>query len=271
MSAVFLIPPASAKENEKEKDRDDKIIAAKIEKLRAAGERLARRGKFADALEKLEQIVPLMEIPDSDLLYNLGVIAEAAKNCRKTVLFFHSFLYVSPGDPQEKQILTKLGRCLRGDKNGGTLVLDTKPREVEIRIDGLLIGRAPIYELKLVPGSYSVTANTPDYHPYRGTISIDVGLEAKHDISLEKMIYQGDLLVKSTPPGATVWLDTVQVGKTPYERKGLATRTYLVRVEMEGWDRWVRYVPIERNIVSTVEVKLEKTGMQVPIPPLPKN
>lgn len=235
------------------------------------GERLAKRGKYAASLEKLSQILALSEYPDPVLLYNMGTIAEAAKDCRKVVLYMTGFLYQSPGDKQARQLRGKIDRCLRGDKGSGLVVIESTPRDVEVRVDHVLVGRAPILDLRLPGGSYTVQSTQPGYHPYKGTVTVDVGLEAKHTYRLEKKIYKGNLTVKTTPPGATVWLDNVKVGPAPYTRKGLATRSYLIRVEMKGWDRWVRYVSIERDQTLDVEVKLENTGTQVPVPPLPRN
>ena len=84
-------------------------------------------------------------------------------------------------------------------------------------------------------------------------------------------MYKGSITVNSDPPGAKVWINDTLAGKAPISRKGLDTKKYLIRIEKDGWDRWIRYVEVLRDANVTVDAKLENTGVQVPIPPLPRN
>jgi hypothetical protein len=43
------------------------------------------------------------------------------------------------------------------------------------------------------------------------------------------------------------------------ERVALDTGKHLVRFELVGWDRWVRYVTIEKEATEDLEATLEQT------------
>ena len=151
------------------------------------------------------------------------------------------------------------------------LTLNSQPRSVEVRLNNVILGRTPLGEIQLGPGAYQVSVERVDYQKYASEITIQPSLETRHNIRMTKVVYKGTLTVKSQPKGARVWINDDLVGQAPITRKGLDTKKYLVRIEKDGWDRWIRYVEVLRDAVVTVDAKLEKTGVNVPIPPLPRN
>lgn len=243
----------------------------RIEKLKADALRLGQRGKFTDAVALFEEALSLLELPDEDVLFNLVLLSEQLADCKRIILYSTGYIYLSPGDPEVPKMEGRRTRCMRRVAQPGLLSVESTPKRLEVRVNNVIVGRAPITDLPLAPGEYEVRAEAVDHHPFKQTVALDAGLETRVRVRLEKMVFQGNIEVITEPAGATVYLDNVQVGAGPWSRENLQTRRYLIRVEMDGWDRWVRYVRVERDRTIKVHAELEQTGTQVPIPPLPDN
>lgn len=250
--------------------RPEAAVMKRIDSLKRDARRAFRVNKLDDAMSLFQQVLALQKSPDDELLFNLSFIAWEKKRCEQYLLYAAGFLYIAPGDEAAVEVKNKQQRCLKRTPNSATLGIESqRPKSVEIRLNDVVVGRTPIHGLVLAPQQYTVTANTPLFHPYEETVTLAERVETRHRVKMRKRVFKGDLEVTTEPAGATVFLDNVRVGKSPYTRKQLDTRRYLIRVEMNGWDRWVRYVAVEKNSKTRVDATLEKTGTHVPIPPLP--
>ncbi|MFT5430024.1 MAG: hypothetical protein ACI9OJ_000697 [Myxococcota bacterium] len=268
VAAPLCASAQSDKDDEEQKVRAKKMVEA--ERLKRIAMGLGRRGKFEEAFSTFAQVLPLVDYPDDQVLYNMGVIAyEGLKDCRRALLYFHGYLYAAPGDASAAQVKQRRNACLARLKDTGTLVLSGEPDGAEVRINDVILGRLPLKSLILPSGPYQIGAHATDYSNYAAEATVEVGLETRHVAALSRKIYKGNLRVVTKPAGATVFLNEVNVGTGPVLSKNLPTKKYLVRIEKAGMDRWVRYVTIERGQTVTVDAKLESTGENVPIPSLP--
>ena len=266
LGPVTMVATAAAKDD----DPAAKRRLARIEKLRAEGYDHARHRRFKPALKALQQVLALEEFPDETLIFDLGTLADATKDCRSAVIYFQSFLTIAPRDKASKEVKAKLDACLSRLGSLGGLEVNVEPAGARIRVDHAPFGEAPLSGLRLAPGTYSVTVYEPVHQTTHLVVPVAAGAPTKRSVTLRKQIFLGDLKVTAVPAeGVVVYLNNRRVGGVPFETKGLETRRYLVVLEKPGWDRWVRYVRIERGVTALVDAKLEKTGTQVPIPPLP--
>ncbi len=266
VAALFLLPPtATAQVDQRPANSKE------IERLKTEGRRLFRVNKLSEALEKFEAALALSKTPDDELLFNLSFITWEQKMCEKYLLYTTGFLYMSPRDKEAAQKKDKRNKCANRIGGAGTLSIESiRPKSVEVRVNEVVVGRTPVYGLRLAPGDYNIEAETELYHEYNRTATVEEGTEARHKIKMRKRIFKGNVEVVTTPPGATVYLNHAKVGKSPWKRENLDTKRYLIRIEKPGWDRWVRYISVKKGETEKVEATLEKTGMTVPIPPLPK-
>ena len=259
---------ASAQEDEPKSEKD---VRAKIEKLHREGNSLMKKSRYKAAYDVMRQILPLARIPDDQLLYNLGMLGESLGDCRAAVLYFNGFLYLAPGDKSAAEAEQKRAGCLKRAGATGRLEVNTEAQGAEVWVDHVLVGRAPAHDVRLPAGSWRLLVRHPAYRDRDEAFTIDDGGVTKLDVKLDKLIFKGNLKVTAEPAdGTVVYLDNIKMGAVPYATTGLDTRRYLLRIEKDGWDRWVRYINIEKDQTLDIKAVLEKTGANVPIPPLPE-
>jgi hypothetical protein len=258
-------------QSEEEDTRRSVETRKKIELLQKRGEFLTKNKKYEQAFTTLQQILPLLDLPDETLLYNLGTLAmDGMSDCNTAILYYQGYLYAAPNDKGTPEVRRRLARCLKSVREG-TFTLESKPEAVEVRVNNVTLGRAPVRSVQLGPGQYVLRIERVDFLDYERDITIQSNVETRESVRLTKVLYKGSVTVKTNPTGAKVWINDTFTGTAPLTQKDLDTKKYLIRIEKDGWDRWIRYVEVLRDANVTVDAKLENTGVQVPIPPLPRN
>lgn len=67
---------------------------------------------------------------------------------------------------------------------------------------------------------------------------------------------RGSIAVKSTPPGASLYLDGKLRGVTPQSLDGLIAGRHVVMVSLPGFQKWGQVVQVEAGALSTVKARL---------------
>lgn len=253
---------------------DDEDRIAKVERLQRVGLVLARRKKYGEAIESFEEALKLSSYPDGSLFYNIGKLAEEGlKDCRKALLYYAGYIENDPEGEFSTEVRTRHERCRKTvSATLGRLSISSKPDGAPIRIAGIPFGSTPLTGLEVPAGIYAIMSDSEEFLSASASTTVEAGLEARVELPIKRRVFKGFITVESDPPDVAIWINDEQVSsKAPFTAKDLPTRTYLVRIEKAGWDRWVRYVTVERDTESLVQAVLEQTGDEVPIPPLPKN
>ena len=76
-------------------------------------------------------------------------------------------------------------------------------------------------------------------------------------------IYTGTLSVRTTAPGATVFVNRRNVGTAPVRVTNLRAGAHLVWVESEGFRRWTRVVTVPAERVTRIMAALEPEGVVI--------
>jgi tetratricopeptide (TPR) repeat protein len=240
------------------------------------GAKLAKQRNYPKALEAFQDAIRL-DPTQVDAYLNAGNIAKHLDKCREVLLHYRGLLYLSPGDPDAKSAKAAIAACEA--KGAGTLIVKTSSLAdaadvtgVEVTLADGLVGRTPVPDLKLAPGTYRMELTHPDFEPVTEDVTITAGATTEVKRDLKKKLLYGALEVKTEPAdGVVVYIDDVQVGVTPLKEKlKLETKKYLVRFEKPGYDRWIRNVTIQRDRTTTVSATLEPTvpaGPDEPTPP----
>lgn len=241
-----------------------RAVGADYESAFMRGTKLAKQRNYVKALDAFREAIR-SDPTQVDAYLNAGNIARHLKMCREVLLYYKGFLYLSPSDPEARNAKAAMTAC---EKGTGTLILKAvSPTDgasvngVEVFIEDGLIDRTPLPEVKLMPGNYRIRLSHPDFEPVSEDVTIKAGETTEVSLGLKKKLLYGFLEIKTNPEeGVAVFLDDEQVGVTPLKDKlKLETRKFLIRLEKPGYDRWIRYVTIERDRTITVEATLEPT------------
>jgi hypothetical protein len=245
-----------------------------VDRLRSTAQRQIKRGQYKTAMVTYHKILAQQRMgqTDTDVLYNLGVIAEAGRRCDKAILYLQAYQRTTVKDESSAEVTEKLNNCIQKVGRVETVVFQSAPDRVPIRVNDVFVGYSPIIGLKLPISTVVVRAEQVDYYPSTERYTVVANKPNRAMIRLSKKTYYGNLEVRAEPSeGVSVFIDKVRVGEAPYTRKNLPARRYLIHLEKEGWDRWVRYVTVQRGETLTVVVKMEDTNTEVAIPALPIN
>ncbi|MGM0574842.1 MAG: PEGA domain-containing protein [Myxococcota bacterium] len=225
--------------------------------------RYVRARKYDKALEWFEKALPHRN-ETSDIFYNLVNVAEAVKDWEKVYLYAVGFLYLEPDTADADDIRAKKDKAARvlgrRDRAPVAVTFDVKPRGVQVLVDHVPVVRSARKPVELIPGEYTATADKPDHHPWEKTFEVVAGAPREVEGEVKPMIFHGKLKVVTHPAeGVKVYVDDEYVGTTPLDPIELETRKYLIRFEKEGWDKWIRYVTIQKEETFVLEPHLERT------------
>lgn len=126
------------------------------------------------------------------------------------------------------------------------------------------------------PGIYTITMSSPSVRSTSKTIlTINATSEGSTGIPVTSSpavpdpaaspAGSGSLLVTSTPSGATVFINTIMVGNTPYSADNLQPGTYLVEVKAPGFTTASMNVQVTRGETTTIGPVLVKGSGSAPV------
>jgi hypothetical protein len=124
--------------------------------------------------------------------------------------------------PRERDI--ELTLALVPKPGPSRVSFDSDPTGAELTIDGKKVGKTP-YEGELKPGDHSVSARASGRRRVEEKFTIAQGQSVKMKMLLPELkaeMTAPQISVVSDPPGATITLDGVEVGKAPWSAPSTA-------------------------------------------------
>ena len=126
------------------------------------------------------------------------------------------------------------------DSNIGLLVLNSRPEDAEVLLDGKPIGKTPLKE-QVEEGKHSVEIRKSGYETVVQTVQIKS--RETQTVPVVKLKYKpGSIRISSKPAGARITVNNTPYGDTPFKLSDLQPGSYAIRVEKEGYD------PAERTV-----------------------
>jgi formylglycine-generating enzyme required for sulfatase activity len=151
--------------------------------------------------------------------------------------------------------------------NWAEITFDSKPQGAQIRVDGQAVGETPL-TAELLAGVRAVELVRPGWKPYAKRLKVVAG-EAQTLPSVRLQPADGNLVVSSEPPGATVEVDGSFRGRTPLDLKLAPGRGHELRVSRLGYDSQSLEVSLAPKQSKTLSVKLVPRLGEVRIEALP--
>ncbi|MBE2253714.1 MAG: PEGA domain-containing protein, partial [Myxococcus sp.] len=155
------------------------------------------------------------------------------------------------------------------DDSPGLISFESGARGVEVQVDGLALGAAPVVA-RLSAGAHVVVARAPAREPVRLELTVTAGQRGRQVLE-----WPASLRVETTPPGALVTLDGKEAGLTPVTAP-LPTGRHEVTVALAGFAREARTVSLAageerverlelRSLPGLAQVSSEPPGAQLEV------
>lgn len=133
----------------------------------------------------------------------------------------------------------------------GFLDLDTGViTGAEVSVDGESVGLTPLTQLELAAGEHTVTVRMERYESAEALVAME-GRSTSQALSLELLPAWATVNLATTPPGATVSVDGVDVGQTPLAAEILAGN-HEVLVKLAAHKAWTDSVEVTARVDQTL-------------------
>ena len=154
------------------------------------------------------------------------------------------------GDVRPQQVMVTL------DSNIGQLIVESKPSQALLKIDGRDCGYTP-YKADIEAGIHRVQLEKAGFLAVDARVTVERDRETRKTFDLA--MQPGSLAIRSTPAGATVRLDGKAVGVTPLVVPDLAAGEHQVEVSKDGFDTASRNVEVAAGSRAEVEMLLDSS------------
>ncbi|MEM9301588.1 MAG: PEGA domain-containing protein [Pseudomonadota bacterium] len=143
------------------------------------------------------------------------------------------------------------------EKLPGIVDVAVDPAEISVvRVEGEVVGAAPITGLELKEGQYGLQLEAPRYQPREEVIDIEGG-GVTQSFSFELVPDWAEVTVTSTPPGATLSVDGEPVGETPVTVEVLSG-DHSLELRLDRYKPWDTALSVEALVPQTLApVRLE--------------
>lgn len=231
--------------------------------------KLASRGKLADAIPHYKRAIVLDPLGQRLAYYNLAEVQKVAGNCEDAVPYYHFYERLSGTEAAAAEVAASLKGC----KTEGWPKLHVKLRpkvDGTVYINGVMASPDGEFGPVAMPaGEYSIELQAVDHHPQSRTVKLLTD-DATLDVQLEKMTFFGTIRVNVEPAKANA---TIKIYKGPSDATDLVTDTsepmeepvkvhegrHFIEVTADGYNRWIRNVTVGRDDKAVVNVALTRS------------
>ena len=144
----------------------------------------------------------------------------------------------------------------------GTLYVQSSPTNAKVYVDGTYYGLTPHSITGLSTGSHTVLVQKSGYQDWSTTSQVSGGGTTNVYASLSEVQTYGSISVRSTPSGASVYLDGDYQGTTPMTISGVIKGAHMVELQKAGYYEWNGQV----TVVAGQSVTVNQVLNQIPSP-----
>lgn len=138
------------------------------------------------------------------------------------------------------------------------LLLGSVPSGAEATVDGVPAGVTPL-DLARPPGAYALVFTMDGYEPYTTTVVLAGDESRSVEARLSVTPGTGTLRVSSAPEGASVYLDGLLLGRTPYASGRVDAGTHALELQLDGFDPYAEEIAILNGRLTRIDVTLIRT------------
>ncbi|MBP2133053.1 hypothetical protein J2128_000974 [Methanomicrobium sp. W14] len=139
----------------------------------------------------------------------------------------------------------------------GSIYVTSVPNNAMVYIDGSYVGNTPQLSSGISPGNHNVQITKTGYQEWGSTAYVSAGNTASLQASLTAVSQYGSISVKSSPSGASVYLDGNYQGQTPTVISGVIKGSHTLELNKAGYYEWSGYVTVSVGQTSSVYPTLD--------------
>lgn len=163
----------------------DEAKAAQAKDLFAAGQKLYKAGKVADAVVKFEEALELKEHPS--IYFNLGTCHEKLGNTAQALRSYRDYLRLSPSANDKAQVADAIANLERKLKETGVqqLLVFTEPPTARIEVDGKVLSSSSPASIELPAGPHTLTVRAIGYQTVEKPFTWSIARAQEMTVNLE--------------------------------------------------------------------------------------
>jgi hypothetical protein len=152
---------------------------------------------------------------------------------------------------------------------GGTLMIVASHKDVEILVDGVSKGIAPVKVEGLAVGTHVVEARKLGHTPDEQSVELKKGEFKTIKLNLkeiEPLPRTGAIRVVSSVRGAQVLIDGTFVGKTPLLKHQIYVGPHFVTVRQKGYEELIQTLEVKSGQIVQLKAELQPEKKRPPLP-----
>jgi hypothetical protein len=137
------------------------------------------------------------------------------------------------------------------------LYVSTSPSGAELSVDGIHIGTTPISIENLTPGKHTITISKAGYEDWNEQVDVAAGGKKSVEFPLSSIpVKPATLHVNTSPSGAQLTVDGVQLGTTPLSIESITPGEHSLIISKVGYESRKEQINIASGEKKTVEYPL---------------
>lgn len=171
----------------------------------------------------------------------------------------HLLILIKPGwRDARKTVVTQPGERqsvdLKLEPLTGLLLIQSKPSGVDVDMDGVSVGKAPLCLHDAAFGQHRITASAPGHLPRVVTVTVADRIPQKIEINLTSD--SARLMVETAPTGAVITLDGATIGKTPQDLPVIASGKHAIELALPGYTPFRNEFSLKAGEQRTIKTTL---------------
>lgn len=150
----------------------------------------------------------------------------------------------------------------------GVITFTSEPSGAFIELDGTIIGTTPHTETDVEPGEHQIAITKNGYYNWRETVDMTGGGTRYIYADLNPVDPENAIRIRSTPPGAAIYLNGIYQGETMengyFPITDLRTGQHTILLSLNGYDDYEETVTLSTGGTIIINADLEQgTGSTI--------
>ena len=136
------------------------------------------------------------------------------------------------------------------------VIITSVPESAVVVFDDVPKGKTPVEIIDVSRGVHTVILKKSGYFLKKATIDVAGGKDVPVNFELVK---PARLVITSEPGGASILIDTIKAGNTPYKDTKFKPGQYSIQVMMDGYETWQKSVTVQSGGADSINCALTRT------------